>query len=476
MLKKYGAARIAIIAFVLLGFRFGLSQISDNSALTHFRTGLEMSPGFHFPHHDPYSFTAAGLVWRTQSWLPEYIYGSLLHLNHSGYLLLIFNALIGAFFIFLLIRMCASDSVSNTVANGFIAVGLGSIVLSPRTVVFALVCCALLLTLLKSKSSPWWAIPIGAVWQWSHGSWIIGAGILGLIAIGSFLDRDIDRRCLRLLGYFLIGVVASSLFPYGPVSLFFFLTPLHRPEVFKGVIEWRSPDFQMGFTFVILFALVAYIARLARIRPTWRFLLPSIVLITASLWSVRNFGFLSIFAAFTLGAHTLFSEEEQPVSKSLNMILYALILVVALSVTLSAFEKPAFDFSTYPVKAIRYLQATGYVNSNLRMAHRESVGNYLICRYGKKYKVFDDDRFDLYPLQHERDTDSLIQGSHSYADVLNRNKISLVLWTKKTGLTQWLRGSSDWKEIYGDKKWIVFARKGTRPSKSITPDLPTPCA
>ncbi len=62
------------VGFAVWGLSIGIDQISDNSFFTHLATGrLILSSGI--PHHDVYSFTAAGDPWVVQSWLASVLYG-----------------------------------------------------------------------------------------------------------------------------------------------------------------------------------------------------------------------------------------------------------------------------------------------------------------------------------------------------------------------------------------------------------------
>src|SRR6478752_615870 len=73
-----GVSMAALITalFGVGGFALGSGPLGDNSFLWHLRTGrLILDHGI--PHHDPYSFTAAGTRWIAQSWLAELMYGAL---------------------------------------------------------------------------------------------------------------------------------------------------------------------------------------------------------------------------------------------------------------------------------------------------------------------------------------------------------------------------------------------------------------
>src|SRR5947199_6884434 len=96
-------AGLFALVFALGGWRAGLSRLSDNSFMVHLRTGrLILDHGI--PHHDPYSFTAAGTKWVAQSWLAELLYGAV---NRAGgaFGLRLLGAAIGLFVGLMLFRI-----------------------------------------------------------------------------------------------------------------------------------------------------------------------------------------------------------------------------------------------------------------------------------------------------------------------------------------------------------------------------------
>ena len=58
----------------LFGWAVGLAKLTDNSFFWHLRTG-EYILDHGIPHHDVFSFTAPGTKWVAQSWLAEVTYG-----------------------------------------------------------------------------------------------------------------------------------------------------------------------------------------------------------------------------------------------------------------------------------------------------------------------------------------------------------------------------------------------------------------
>ena len=71
-----GLGTVFSAVFALFGWAVGISSLSDNSFFWHLRT-CEYILDHGIPHHDVFSFTAAGTKWVAQSWLAEVTYGVL---------------------------------------------------------------------------------------------------------------------------------------------------------------------------------------------------------------------------------------------------------------------------------------------------------------------------------------------------------------------------------------------------------------
>ena len=449
-------------ALVLFGFRLGTLPISDNSMITHLRTGIDMARTGAIPRSDPYSFTAFGERWVVQSWFPEWTYGWAYRLG--GFKLVVFEqALLLGLLAWLVVRLVRTGSPLRTALAGVAAVGIGASPWSSRPLVFGLICLALTVTIVERRKPAWLLVPVVWVWVNSHGSFPLGLLWLGARAVGEGLDwRVWPRMTWRYVGGFAAGLAVSVVNPLGLRLLAFPLTLGQKSESFRNIIEWRSPDFSRDGGYLALAFLALALVLLFRARLTWRDAIPVVVFTAAGLLASRNIGPLAVVVAPALGRAlrpTPASEGSgrAPGSARTNRAVLALITVAFAFFGLSIVANDPIDIRAYPARSVSWLEESGLLTDTHRVAHEDFVGNYLTLRYGKEARVFIDDRYDMYPVSVARDYRTLLEGRPGVLEVLERRKIDVVLWEKDLPLVQILRATG-WRETFSEDDYVVLQR------------------
>ena len=125
---------------------------------------------------------------------------------------------------------------------------------------------------------------------------------------------------------------------------------------------------------------------------------------------------------------------------------------------LSVKTNDPFDAVAYPVKAVDFMEDEGLLAEPHRLVHQDFVGNYLELRFGRKVKVFIDDRYDMFPIEIPRDYRRLLGGNPQWQSILQTRNIDVVLWEKDLPLTQLLKASGQWLEIFTEGDWVVLRR------------------
>ncbi len=451
-------------AVVLFGFRLGARPIGDNSMFTHLRTGIDMARTGAIPRTDPYSYTAAGVKWVVQSWLPEWTYGWAYRLG--GFRLVVLEqAVLVALLAWLVVRLARAGSPLRTTLAAIAAVGVGSALWTPRPLLFGLICMALTIGVVERRRSPWLLIPIVWLWVNSHGSFPLGLAWLGARAVGEGLDwRAWPRETWRYIGGFAAGLVVAVANPLGPRLLLFPLTLGEKQEAFKNIVEWRSPDFSRGGGYFALAFLGLGLILMLRTRLSWRDVVPVVGFLLASLLAARNLGPLAVVMAPVLGRAVKRPESapgrlQSPVGSQLrlNRAVLATIAAAFLIFGSLVFANEPLDVIGYPVEAVTYMQVQNMFAEPHHVAHQDFVGNYLTLRLGKSARVFVDDRFDMYPLAVSRDYEVLLSARASTFEVLDRNKIDVVLWQKKLPLVS-LLSAKGWRETFSEGDYVVMER------------------
>jgi len=451
-----------VAAFVLFGFRLGARPISDNSMLTHLRTGIDMARTGAIPRTDPYSVTAGGERWVVQSWLPEWTYGWAYRIG--GFKLVVLEqAVLLALLAYLVVRLARTGSPLRTALAGVAAVGIGASPWTARPLLFGLLCMALTVTIVERRKPAWWLVPLVWVWVNSHGSFPLGLAWLGVRAVGEGLDwRVWPRQTWRYIGGFAGGLAFSVLNPLGLRLLAFPLTLGEKNESFRNIIEWRSPDFSReGGYFALAFLAIA-LALLFRARLNWRDVVPVVLFTAASMLASRNVGPLAIVLAPVLGRALRRSpapEETGRASGNPRMNRAVLATIVAAFLVFGTFvlTTDPIDITAYPARSVTWLEEQDLLTEPHRLAHEDYVGNYLTLRYGDEARVFIDDRYDMYPVEVARDYRTLLEGGPGVLDVLERRRIDVVLWEEKLPLVQILRATG-WRETFSEDDYVVLQR------------------
>jgi hypothetical protein len=453
-----------VATFVLFAFRLGVRPIGDNSMLTHIRTGIDMVHRGGIPRTDPYSWTAHGVRWVVQSWLPEFSYGWAQRVG--GYRLIVFEqALLMAGLAWLVVRLARAGSPLRTGLSGLIVMGMSVSFWTPRPLLFGLVCMALTVTIVEHRRTSWWLVPVVWLWVQSHGSFPLGLAWLGARAVGEGLDwRGWPRDAMSYVGAFAAGLVVSVVNPLGARLLSFPLTVGDKREAFQSIIEWRSPDFQHGGPRIALVFMTLALLLLVRARLPWRDVVPVVFFFALALVAVRNFPLTAIVLAPVLGRVLRRPESAPPRPTPLasqDRMNRALALTLGLAFVLfgtSTLSGTGLSLHDYPKAAATYLDGQGLLSTSHRLAHQDFVGNYLELRYGSAVQVFVDDRYDMYPLAVSRDYRRLLGAREQSLGILDQRAVDVVLWDKDEPLTNLLRVSGRWEQVWAEGNWVIFRR------------------
>ena len=199
-----------LLPFVWMAWIVG-RPVGDNSFLWHVRAGtaqLEIGRVF---TTDPFSYTAGGSEWRTQSWLAELGYGWLENLTGGiGWVHFMLMAVVSLTLIAVgmaVYRATGGQLIPTTVALLVVA-WLAAPFSVPRPVIFGYLGLALVVLLLGRRDADLFVLP-PLIWAWAavHGSFVLGIGLVVLDAI--------RRRSARRGAIAAMSLVLASLTAHG---------------------------------------------------------------------------------------------------------------------------------------------------------------------------------------------------------------------------------------------------------------------
>jgi hypothetical protein len=452
--------------FGVFGWAVGIAKLSDNSFFWHLKTGgYILDHGI--PHHDVFSYTAPGTKWIAQSWLAEVTYAVIDRtLGATG--IRLFVGLVGAGIGILAYRLALRLVRDRVIACGLTAAALAGIytVWSERPLLIGVLFLLVLLWVVEVPDSlvgrhPLVVIPV-LLWLWAntHGTFELGFAYLGLHLLGRWCDgaRPWDGRERKLLVASVLAFAVTFVNPYGPDLLLFPLDLLSRGDILSHVIEWQSPDFRQSWGLALGLWIVIYVVALARgrHRVTRRDLVVTIPMLLLALWAVRNVAVAPLIG-LPVVARCFARDEEKPATASRTMVTAAIgvLVLAALVMGYQATTEKAYDLSTYPVAAMRYVERNDLLGS--RLLTTDATAGWVILDHFPEQKVFMDDRYDMYPRSVIFDYFELAEAKPGWDRALDRYDVQTIVWPAKSSLAALLDGSSRWDRVFtggGDAVWV----------------------
>ena len=277
----------AMLGMLLVGAAFGVVQSFnvDPDLWWHIKTGELILSTHRWATTDPYSYTAKGMPWMSCEWLGDVVFAAVYRIGGlrglEALLVVLASAVILTLYAFATLR--SGNSKAGFVAAAvLLTLANASFNLRPQMMGYLF----LILTLIalerfrQGKQRAVWMLPIlFMIWVNSHGSWIIGLGVVALyIACGlvSFQLGSLEARRwstserLRLEMVFMLSLAAIVMTPYGVrLAAYPFTVASSLPISVANILEWQVMPFNLigGKIFLVL-VLGFFLAQMA-FRLSW---------------------------------------------------------------------------------------------------------------------------------------------------------------------------------------------------------------
>ncbi len=361
--------------------------IGDNSFLWHVRAGtLQLESGSVLAA-DPFSFTAFGEPWRTQSWLAELGYGWLERVTHGiGWVPLmkfvamsLTIALLG-----LVIYRVGKARPWLTLGGMLLLVWQGTPFGVARPALLGYLLLAIVIAVAHTKPAPLWILP-PLFWLWAsvHGMFVVGLGYL-------FLDGLRKRSRKQILAAAISGL-ATALTAHGLGTWWILVQFFENRGALDLISEWQAPNFSNPFIVPMLIVLVGLIVAgaLGRLAP-------------AQLWIVIPFVAFGVLAERNLWPAVLaltpiailgFAREgpiKKPATSEPAAINWAIAVTMIAVAGLGVTRPVELRDDRFPSR-----EAVSSLNEGPAF-HGTAVGGYLIFADWPDRSVFIDDRAELY--------------------------------------------------------------------------------
>lgn len=474
-------------AIALLGAVFALTfgrQLSGD-VYWHLKTGEWIVANRAFPFDDPFSFTATK-VWILQEWGFQVVAFLISRISLELLTWICVVVVFGT--IALIYRVCRNHS---SAASAFLVTALTAGVFADMLDVrphvmgllfFAIAVCWLDRERRSGRGVPHWMPVLFLIWANFHSSFTAGLILLAVETGASFLqalkerEPGAFRRFWRDAAVTLAAALAACVNPNGFMLYEFPLRTVSHGGMTSMIAEWLSPDFRSlsgAFTAFLILTALWGLARRDKPASTRDLLRVSVFLLAAL--SARRLGPFFAMAGAPIIASWLGPWFDGLLrSKRLAWTL-GLITAVAVigGVTYRISEmdgRTAFEHITtteaFPDAACDFIEAYDPPGP---MFNELNYGGYLIWRLWPEYRVFIDNRNDIfYDGAFEEFTDAVVVGGGSpWRRVFERYGIRLVVIEPMSMLADILSDEPAWECIYEDRKVVIFALRSAEPPRAL---------
>jgi hypothetical protein len=466
----------AMLGMLLIGrvFYEGRGFVVDPDVWWHIKVGQDILHTHHFPTVDPYSFTAAGTPWIAYEWLGEIVLAWMYRLG-GVVSLCVFLIAVGSIILlslYWLATVRSGNSKAAFISTLFLAsLAFASFTLRPQMFGYLF----LILTLLvmekfrQGVSWPLWALPlIFLAWVNTHGSFIIGIGVVGLYLVTGLFSFQLGsvqaiewtrKQRLQLETALLFCLAVLPITPYGTqLAVYPFDMAFSQPINVANVNEWRPMPFELVGGKIFLGLVVIFFLLQMFYRFSWR--LEELLLVAGgTAMACVHVRFILLFVPFCAPVFATMLARWVPayMRQKDKYIANAVLMAAVIAAMIHYFPKrAALDktvAATYPVAALDYLR-THPIRG--KMLNYYGFGGYLVFA---GQPVFIDGRGDLYERSGVfSDYIHLNEFEPGSLGVLRNYRIEECLLGTKQSLAAVLSVTPEWRRVYRDDTSVIFVR------------------
>ncbi len=468
---------ILILCLFLMLLLAAKQPLPPNDFFPYVRIGEEIVNTGSIPTTEFMTYTQFGKPVQYQYWLSSLIFYWVF--KTGGVTLTTLLVLFCTAVFIILLWLCLMELDIDPILSGLLVFILGLTAGSnyiARPQIFALPLYGFtLLSLLKwqrKKDQLLWLLPLTTViWVNFHGSFIIQFFLLlPAVVFGSG-----NRK--RLLLVIAVCLLATLLNIYGLGIWKSIFSVVGNPSNQIYSVEFQKPTNE-GWQANILFGTFLLIPVLtALLKPKVKFLY--------WVWFV-GFGWMAMsgirYGVWYLGLsiillglmfHTFFEQRVNSnkyfQNRKMNLVVsmtFPIIILACLPGIREYWWKtgpPAYSDMT-PVSAVEWLKQNPHLPGELWSNFDSST--YLTYALPER-KLFMTNRMDDFPVEQYEDYLTIFHGRYNWQTVLDKYQVKLVLFDQKESpvLSQAINASSDWKQVYHDDRFRIFARSTIIQSK-----------
>jgi len=467
----------AMLGMLLVGAVFGVvrSFNVDPDLWWHIKTGELILSTHRWATTDPYSYTAKGMPWMSCEWLGDVVFAAVYRMGGlrgmQALLVVLASAVILALYAFATLR--SGNSKAGFVAAAvLLALANASFNLRPQMMGYLF----LILTLIalerfrQGKQRAVWGLPVlFMIWINSHGSWIIGLGVVALyIACGllSFQLGSLEAQRwstserLRLETVFMLSLAAVTITPYGVrLAAYPFAVASSLPISVANILEWQVMPFNLVGGKIFLGLVLGFFLVQMAFRFSWR-IYEILLFLFGTAMACLHVRFLLLFVPFFAPLLAAILERWAPAYNKakdqypINFALMAGVVIAMVHFMPSRTEMDQKVADQFPVQALAYMQRNPAPGP---LFNSYGFGGYMV---EAGYKTFIDGRSELFEqtgvLGDYMHITMLKPGA---MQVLSGYGIRACLLQRDEPLSTVLASMPNWQKVYSDNVSALYVRR-----------------
>ena len=337
----------------------------------------------------------------------------------------------------------------------------------------------------QGKQRAVWVLPLlFMIWINSHGSWIIGLGVVALyIACGlvSFQMGSLEAQRwstperLRLETVFMLSLAAVMITPYGVrLAAYPFTVASSLPISVANILEWQVMPFNLVGGKIFLVLLSGFFLAQMTFRFSWR-VYEILLFVLGTAMACLHVRFLLLFVPFFAPLMATILARWAPAynkAKDQYLINFALMAAIVIAVmhyfpSRSDMDKKVAD--QFPVEALVYMQHHSVPGP---LFNSYGFGGYMV---EAGYKTFIDGRSELFERGGVLDDYMHITMLKPGAmHVLNGYGIRSCLLQRDEPLSTVLASIPDWQKVYSDNVSALYVKQDGNdvPKQTATESVP----
>lgn len=456
---------VVALAVALVGAAaWFLPEISGDDLWWLLASGREIVESGSIPEVDSFSHTFAGRPWMNHEWLWAVVFWLFYRVQPDAVAWANFVVLLAVFGLVYSVARRESGSPPAAVLATWAAAATAHWFLDIRPHLLTLGFVALLLLTRRYRWAPWLWPLLMLVWVNVHGGFLLGLGVIGVIALFDTFDETIEAKRLVLpwrpwLGLAL-AFAAALVNPWGWRIVLYPLAYLQGSSIFRGISEWLPPPFGWDprtyhgrFFWLALSGLAGLPLAIQRARAV--FVLWGITLLMAAT-SRRFIPLFSVVAAPVLAMGIAWLLEHVP-RPGRTARLRAVAALAGFALALLAWRdvrmlpRPLDRWTLGPLlprAGLAYLRALG---PPARPFHDFNWGGF-IALHAPEIPLFVDGRANtLYDAEIAEDYLRLDEVADGFREVLERRRIDAIFIEAHHPLIRALRRTAPaWRLVYRD--------------------------